>query len=72
MAENAEKTHCIRGHEFTPENTYIQQGWRQCKTCRLIRQREWKAAHPSYFSDWRKKRAATDPFREMPHEVNSK
>lgn len=54
-AENAEKTHCIRGHEFTPENTYIQQGWRQCKACRLIRSREWNAANPTYHKEWKEK-----------------
>jgi hypothetical protein len=33
-AENARKTHCNRGHEFTPENTYDKrEGQRQCKTC---------------------------------------
>lgn len=39
-AINAAKTHCSRGHEFTPENTYIQQGWRQCRECQRLRQRE--------------------------------
>lgn len=34
-ARNARKTHCKRGHEFTPENTYIFPNgrWRQCRTC---------------------------------------
>lgn len=28
-------THCRRGHEWTPENTYIDpRGYRQCRTCR--------------------------------------
>lgn len=33
---NAAKTHCVRGHEFTPENTYRRPGseWRECRTCR--------------------------------------
>ena len=27
-------THCSKGHEFTPENTYLtKQGWRNCRTC---------------------------------------
>ncbi|MEV4246982.1 HNH endonuclease signature motif containing protein [Streptosporangium canum] len=34
-AISARKTHCIRGHEFTPENTYRPaRGGRQCRTCR--------------------------------------
>jgi len=27
------KTHCIRGHEFTEENTYAWGGYRQCRQC---------------------------------------
>lgn len=30
---NAAKTHCVHGHEFTPENTYIKQGKRSCREC---------------------------------------
>jgi hypothetical protein len=31
---NRDKTHCIHGHEFTPENTYTYaNGKRRCKTC---------------------------------------
>lgn len=35
-AANARKTHCIRGHEFTPENTKVRAdrpGTRECKAC---------------------------------------
>lgn len=41
-AVNARKTHCIRGHEFTPENTKIRKdnGNRQCRACN----REWANA----------------------------
>lgn len=30
------KTHCIRGHEFTPENTYVRPGGikRECRACK--------------------------------------
>lgn len=45
-AVNARKTHCIRGHEFTPENTYIQNGGktRRCRTCYLDQLRTKRAA----------------------------
>jgi hypothetical protein len=39
-ATNAAKTHCIHGHEFTPENTYIRKGNRHCIKCRRRRERE--------------------------------
>lgn len=33
-AERASKTHCKRGHEFTPDNTRTdERGWRYCKRC---------------------------------------
>lgn len=33
-AENARRTHCKRGHEFTPENTYKLGSRRGCRTCK--------------------------------------
>lgn len=39
-AINASKTHCKKGHEFTPENTYIVTGYahprRQCRECNRV------------------------------------
>lgn len=32
-AENARKTHCPSGHEYSPENTRLYRGYRYCKTC---------------------------------------
>lgn len=43
---NARKTHCLRGHEFTPENT-IKNGpnGRGCRKCNKIRMEKWKRKH---------------------------
>jgi len=32
-AANAVKTHCVNGHEFTDENTYLHRGHRHCRKC---------------------------------------
>lgn len=43
-AVNARKTHCARGHEFTPENTHITQaGGRVCQTCRRAYNAKYRA-----------------------------
>lgn len=34
------RTHCKYGHEFTPENTYVHNGWQHCRTCRAQRAAE--------------------------------
>ncbi len=39
---NGRKTHCLRGHEFTPENTYAppkRPGQRYCRACMTERRR---------------------------------
>lgn len=33
------KTHCLRGHEYTPENTFIDKAHRFCRACRNRRMR---------------------------------
>ena len=37
IAVNIQKTHCVHGHEFTPENTRIYKEHRYCKTCNRLR-----------------------------------
>jgi len=38
---NSKKTHCSRGHEFTPENTYInKRNSRMCRKCFRVRYKE--------------------------------
>ncbi len=37
----AGKTHCQRGHAFSPENTrLLANGWRGCRTCARASRRE--------------------------------
>jgi len=37
-ASNSRKTHCHRGHEFDPANTYLDSfGSRHCRACKRIR-----------------------------------
>lgn len=42
----ANRTHCRKGHEWTPENTRYQTdgSTRSCRTCNLEANRRWKAA----------------------------
>jgi hypothetical protein len=37
-ARNVAKTHCLRGHEFTPENTWLNRGKRYCRVCTRLRE----------------------------------
>lgn len=43
-AANAAKTHCVRGHAFTPENTIRRRGTqRDCRACKNLWEREQNA-----------------------------
>jgi hypothetical protein len=43
-AKAAATTHCPRGHEYSPENTYVDPtGGRRCRECSRIVKREWAA-----------------------------
>jgi hypothetical protein len=60
---NAGKTHCPQGHEYSPENTYVDSnGHRWCRVCsrehsaayqrrKRRRQREQKAAQGCSFKE---------------------
>jgi hypothetical protein len=43
ISGNGSKTHCKRGHEFTPENTYKTANGRGCVACRDAYQKEYWA-----------------------------
>lgn len=46
-AWNGEKTHCIRDHEFTADNTHLDtNGKRQCRVCQRARGERQRQRHP--------------------------
>ena len=63
-AVNARKTHCPKGHEFTPENTRIdKKGARRCRECERLYLRDAYAKgyytspeRRAYMRDWRRAR----------------
>ncbi len=47
-ALNARKTHCIHGHEFTPDNTMIRSGGsRKCRICHCAESQRTRARRAS-------------------------
>jgi hypothetical protein len=51
--EQAQRTHCPRGHEYTAENTYrspSKPNKRVCRTCRRERSAEWREANREQFN----------------------
>ena len=54
-ARHARMTHCIRGHEFTVENTILRPDGRECAACRKIRNargyQRWKSRQPLKLAD---------------------
>src|SRR5579859_8194513 len=48
-AMNARKTHCQMGHPLEGDNLYMQGDTRQCRTCKLERQRKSRAENPDWW-----------------------
>ena len=47
-AKNALKTHCKRGHEFTPQNTWLRKtGERHCRECNRLNSKVQDQKRPS-------------------------
>jgi hypothetical protein len=42
-AQNAVKTHCVQGHEYTTENTYRHKRGRECRICGKARKDKFRA-----------------------------
>ncbi|MER6367372.1 HNH endonuclease signature motif containing protein [Streptomyces mirabilis] len=55
---NARKTHCKNGHEFTPDNIYWANGYRQCRACKKKRNQESKARRYAAIKAANEKKAA--------------
>lgn len=51
----SQKTHCVRGHELTPENCYpvgLESGERTCSICSRDRAAEYRAKNPDVQREW--------------------
>lgn len=70
---NAKKTHCIHGHELTPENLYLSSlekfKMRQCRECTRIRAKNYHQANlekvKARMEQWRKRNPDYDKNRRM-------
>ncbi|MES9261449.1 hypothetical protein ABEQ23_12325, partial [Cutibacterium acnes] len=59
--ENARKTHCIRGHEFTEANSYVAgNGTRHCKECMKLREKKRGPRGSQYWAAVNAKRRGTE------------
>jgi hypothetical protein len=73
-ALNAAKTHCVNGHEYTPENTIVgPEGWRECKACRKEKNAEWyKNNRDDYNRRRREKRLQQVPKKKTERKLTVK
>ena len=65
------KTHCKRGHEFSPENTYEYKKRRCCKACKSVRESERYAADPEYFKKRNKSWKTKNKDKERQYALHS-
>ena len=57
LHRNTRKTHCKRGHEFTPENTRVRPGGtRECRACAHDRAVANRTQHAAYMREWNRRR----------------
>lgn len=70
-ATNARKTHCPQGHEYTPENTYRDEGRRVCRICKREGVQRCRRAHLSERAAYMRKRRGMDTSLEDPRHGTS-
>lgn len=63
---NTGKSHCKRGHAFTPENTGINGGSRYCRMCKSLLNRAKKPQHQSHLTPAARTLAYVETLREKP------
>jgi HNH endonuclease len=62
-ARNAAKTHCIRGHEFTSENTVIYE--RNCRRCRTCFREHMRRVLSKWTPEQKEKKREYDRLRRL-------
>lgn len=72
----AARTHCNRGHEFTPDNIYWRKGrngktYRQCKRCQIDATMRWRATENGQ-KRWQESQQRYRAKRKMHHEAARK
>jgi hypothetical protein len=73
FAQNARKTHCSNGHEFTTENTATtKSGYRRCRACGRAHNHLSKINTPAYVCDGLMSLAPLGPAFEMEESVSLK
>jgi hypothetical protein len=73
FAQNARKTHCSNGHEFTTENTAItKKGYRSCRACGRANSRRRTNETPFYVYEGLTSHAPLESVLEMEENVSLK
>lgn len=66
FAQNARKTHCSNGHEFSAENTAMTKKGRRCRACRRADRRRGAGKAPAYVDKGLASAAASGSILENP------
>jgi len=53
-AINAKKTHCPKGHAYTPENLILTCGRRICRACHTLKLARFRKAHPDKMKQYKR------------------